>query len=51
MAGGSKRWRDFPDFRRFWLLQPLSGGLSSHGIFVPWAGDKSSRKWLEKRCC
>jgi hypothetical protein len=51
MAGGSKRWRDFPDFQRFGLLQPHSGGRSSHGIFVPWRTTNHLGKWLEKRCC
>jgi hypothetical protein len=32
MAGGSRRWRDFPDFQRFGRLQPLSDGFSSHEV-------------------
>jgi hypothetical protein len=35
MAGGSKRWRDFPDFQRFGRLQSLSDDRSRHAIFCP----------------
>jgi hypothetical protein len=48
MAGGSKRWRDFPDFQRFGRSQPLSDGFSSHGIFLPRPRTKTLQKLLEK---
>jgi hypothetical protein len=51
MAGGSGRWRDFPDFQRFGRFEPLSDGFSSHGVFLPRQGTKTSRKLLEKMCC